>query len=51
MLHLILMIEYNEDSNEKDPKFKVDDRVRILKYKKFFAKGQKKFLSLPKLQI
>ena len=21
--------EYNEDSNEKDPKFKVGDRVRI----------------------
>ena len=25
--------EYNEDSNEKDPKFKVDDRIRISKYK------------------
>ena len=24
--------EYNEDSNEKDPKFKVGDRVRISKY-------------------
>ena len=23
--------EYNEDSNEKDPKFKVADRVRISK--------------------
>ena len=31
--------EYNEDSNEKDPKFKVGDRVRISKYKKAFAKG------------
>ena len=31
--------EYNEDSNKKDPKFKVGDRVRISKYKKFFAKG------------
>ena len=31
--------EYNEDFNKKDPKFKVDDRVRISKYKKNFAKG------------
>ena len=31
--------EYNEESNEKDPKFKVDDHVRISKYKNIFAKG------------
>ena len=31
--------EYNEYSNKKDPKFKVDDRVRISKYKNIFAKG------------
>ena len=31
--------EYNEDSNEKDPKFKVGDRVRISTYKNIFAKG------------
>ena len=31
--------EYNEDSNEKDPKLKVDDHVRISKYKNIFAKG------------
>ena len=31
--------EYNEESNEKDPKFKVGDRVRISKYKNIFAKG------------
>ena len=30
--------EYNEDSNEKDPKFKVADCVRISKYKNAFAK-------------
>ena len=30
--------EYNEDSNEKDPKFKVGDHVRISKYKDIFAK-------------
>ena len=31
--------EYNEDSNEKDPKFKVEDYARISKYKNIFAKG------------
>ena len=31
--------EYNEDSNEKDPKFKVGDWVRISKHKNIFAKG------------
>ena len=30
--------EYNVDSNEKDPKFKVGDHVRISKYKNIFAK-------------
>ena len=30
--------EYNEDSNEKDSKFKVDDYVRISKYKNIFSK-------------
>ena len=30
--------EYNEESNEKDPKFKVGDPVRISKYKNSFAK-------------
>ena len=31
--------EYNEDSNKKDPKFKLIDYVRISKYKNIFAKG------------
>ena len=31
--------EYNKDSNEKDPKFKVGNHVRISKYKNIFAKG------------
>ena len=31
--------EYNEDSNEKDPTFKVGDRVRISKYQNIIAKG------------
>ena len=30
--------EYNEDSNKKDPKFKVGDHARISKYKNIFAK-------------
>ena len=30
--------EYNVDCNEKDPKFKVGDHVRITKYKNIFAK-------------
>ena len=29
--------EYNEDSNEEDPKFKVGDCARISKYKKHFC--------------
>ena len=33
--------EYNEESNEKDRKFKVGDLVRISKYKNVFAKGYK----------
>ena len=31
--------EYNEESNEKDPKFKVGDHVRISKFKNVFAQG------------
>ena len=31
--------EYNKNRNKKDPKFKVDDHVRISKYKNIFAKG------------
>ena len=31
--------EYSEETNKKDPKFKVGDNVRISKYKNIFAKG------------
>ena len=31
--------EYNEDSNESNPKFKIGYHVRISKYKNIFAKG------------
>ena len=48
--------ECNEDSNDKDPKFKVGDHVRIQNTKTFLLKdtlqmGQKKFLLLVKLKI
>ena len=32
-------VEYNENLNKKDPKFKVGDHIRISKYKNIFAKG------------
>ena len=32
-------IDYIKEGNDKDPKFKVGDPVRISKYKKIFAKG------------
>ena len=31
--------KYNEESNEKDPKFKVGDHIRISKFKFLFAKA------------
>ena len=31
--------EYNEDCNQKEPKFEIGDHVRIWKYKSIFAKG------------
>ena len=41
--------DYIKEVNNKDPKFKVDDHVRLSKYKTFLLKdilqiGQKKFL-------
>ena len=30
--------QYNEESNKKDPKFKVGDHLRVSKYKNIFAK-------------
>ena len=48
--------EYNEDSNNKNSKFKVGDNARISKYKIFllkdiFQNNQKKTLLLMKLKI
>ena len=31
--------KYIEESNKKDPKFKIGDHVRISKYRNIFAKG------------
>ena len=49
-------VEYNEDSNEKDPKFKVRDHVEFQNAKTFMLKdtlqiGQRKFLLLVKLKM
>ena len=48
-------VEYIENLNKKDPKFKIGDHVRISKYKNIFAKrvlqiGRTKFLLLVKLK-
>ena len=32
-------IDFGKENNNKDPKFKVGDHVRISKYKNIFAKG------------
>ena len=32
-------IESSEETDDKDPKFKIDDKVRISKYKNIYAKG------------
>ena len=32
-------IDIEKEVNDKDPKFKVGDHVRIFKYKNIFAKG------------
>ena len=33
------LAEYNEDSNKRNPKFKIGDHLRISKHKNIFAKG------------
>ena len=37
----IKYVEYSEETNKKDPKFKIGENVRISKYKSIFAKGYK----------
>ena len=49
-------IDFKKEVNDKDPKFKVRDHVRISKYKIFLLKdthqaGLKRFLLLVKLKI
>ena len=53
MLQVTFFAEYNEESNEKGPKSKVGDHVRISKFKMYLLKvmhliGAKKFLLLKK---
>ena len=52
----IKYVEYSEETNNKSPKFKVGDNVRISKYKIFLLKvihliGLKTFLLLIKYRI
>ena len=35
----VTFVKYTEESNKKDPKFKVGDHVRISRYKDVFDKG------------
>ena len=39
MLKIIQYIDFKKEVNDKDPKFKIGDHVRISKYKNIFAKG------------
>ena len=39
MLRIITYLDFNKEVNDKDPKFKVEDHVRISKYKNISAKG------------
>ena len=38
-VNLSTYIDFNKENNEKDPKFKIGDHVKISKYKSIFAKG------------
>ena len=40
-----MYIDFNKENNQKGPKFKVGDNVRISKYKTIFAKGYVPILS------
>ena len=39
MLKIIHIFDFKKEINNKDPKFKVGDHVRISNYKNIFAKG------------
>ena len=50
-----VLVEYAEESNKEDPKFRVGDYVRVSKHKNIFAKGytsnwSEKFFILSKTQ-
>ena len=51
-----MYVDFNKENNKKDPKFKVGNHVRILKYKNIFAKDyvpnwSEEVLGLKKLKI
>ena len=39
MLKIIHILDFSKEDNDKDPRFKVGDHVRISKYKNIFAEG------------
>ena len=39
MLKIIHIVDFSKEDNDKDPRFKVGDHVRISKYKNIFAEG------------
>ena len=38
IIYIYIYIDFNKEVNDKDPKFKVLDHVRISKYKNIFVK-------------
>ena len=43
-------IDFNIEKNDEDPKFEVDDHVRILQYKSIFTKTEKKGFVIKKIK-
>ena len=39
MLEIIHILDFSKEDDDKDPRFKVGDHVRISKYKNIFAEG------------
>ena len=46
----IFFAEYNEESNKKDPKFKVGNHVRISKYKNIVANWSEEIFVVKKIK-
>ena len=39
IIYIYIYIDFKKEVNDKDPKFKIGDHVRISKYKNIFVKG------------